>query len=76
MQTEIETGISQRVSFTERLRERLGSIRDLEPKQWGWIVLAAAGAGAFFYFIFTRWDLPLIITLAFFGWFAYRFVVN
>ena len=76
VQTEIETGISQRVSFTERLRERLGSVRDLEPKQWGWIVLAAAGAGAFFYFIFTRWDLPLIITLAFFGWFAYRFVVN
>jgi len=76
VQVEIESGISQRVSIAERLREGLGAIRDFRPKQWGLIVLAIAGAGAFFYFILTRWDLPAIIAMAFFGWFAYRLVVR
>ncbi len=76
VQVEIESGISQRVSIVERLREGLGAIRDFRPNQWGLVVLAVAGAGAFFYFILTRWDLPLIIVLGFFGLFAYRFVVN
>jgi serine/threonine protein kinase len=71
---EIESGISSKVPLTERIRERLGTVRDLEPKQWAWIVLGTAGLGALIYLALTRWDLPLLIFFAFMGLFGYRFV--
>jgi predicted Ser/Thr protein kinase len=74
VQQEIESGISTKVPLTERIRERLGAVRDLEPKHWGWVVLGTAGLGALIYLALTRWDLPLVITFGLMGWFAYRFV--
>jgi predicted Ser/Thr protein kinase len=73
---EIESGISTKVPLTERIRERLGSVRDLEPRQWAWVAIGAAALGAFIFLALTRWDLPLVIVLGFTGWLAYRIVAN
>jgi hypothetical protein len=74
VQQEIESGISTKVPLTERIRDQLGAVRDLEPKQWGWLVLGAAGLGALIFLALTRWDLPLLIVFGVMGWVAYRFV--
>jgi hypothetical protein len=76
VQHEIESGISTKVPLTERIRERLGSIRDLEPKHWAWVALGVAGLAAFVFLVLTRWDLPLVIIFGLMGWFVYRFVTK
>jgi serine/threonine protein kinase len=76
VQQEIESGISQKVPLTERIREGLGNLRDLQPNQWGMLVGGVVAAGAFFWLLFTGWDLPAIITLTVLGGLAYRFVKN
>jgi predicted Ser/Thr protein kinase len=76
VQHEIESGISMKIPIAERIREGLGSIREFTPKQWGWAVIAGSLILALFYFILTRWDLPLIIFLGLAGLFTYRWVKN
>jgi hypothetical protein len=76
VQTEIESGISLKVPLTERIREGLQSIREFTPQQWGWTVIGIAAAAAFFYFILSRWDLPLLILIAVGALFGYRWLKN
>jgi hypothetical protein len=76
VQTEIESGISLRVPIAERIRESLRSIREFTPQQWGWAVIGIAAAAAFFYFILSRWDLPLLIVIAVGVLFGYRWLKN
>jgi predicted Ser/Thr protein kinase len=76
VQDEIESGISQKVPIADRLREGIHSIRDYTPRQWGWIVIGVVAAAAFFYFVLSRWDLPLLILLAVVALFGYRWVKN
>jgi serine/threonine protein kinase len=73
---EIESGISAKVSLTDRIRERLGSIRDLEPRQWAWVAVGAAALGALIFLALTRWDLPAMIVIAWGAWMIYRFVTK
>jgi ElaB/YqjD/DUF883 family membrane-anchored ribosome-binding protein len=76
VQDEIESGISQRVPFAERIREGILSIRDYTPRQWAWTAIGVAAAIAFFYFVLSRWDLPLLIVLAVVGLLVYRRIKN
>jgi serine/threonine protein kinase len=72
VQHEIESGVSSRIPLSERIRESLGSVRELQPGQWGWVVLGAAALFSLVYFVLSSWDLPLIIGVAFAGWYLYR----
>jgi serine/threonine protein kinase len=76
VQHEIESGVSLKIPLADRIREGIQSIREFTPRQWGWTVIAAAAALAFFYFILNRWDLPLLIFLGFVGLFIHRWVKN
>ena len=76
VQDEIESGVSIKVPLVERLREGLGSIRDLEPRRLTWIVAGITAAIVLFYLIFSRWDLWLIIVIGFAAWCGYRRVKN
>ncbi len=73
---EIESGISSKVPLTDRIRDRLGSIRDLEPRQWAWVAVGAAALGALIFLALTRWDLPAMIVIAWGAWMIYRFVTK
>ena len=72
VQREIESGISQRIPIAERIREGLQSFREFTPRQWGWAAAGGAAVVAFFYFVFSRWDFPLIIFVVLAGLFVYR----
>lgn len=72
VQREIESGISQRIPIAERIREGLQSFRDFTPRHWGWAAIGGVAVVAFFYFVFSRWDFPLIIFVALAGLFVYR----
>jgi predicted Ser/Thr protein kinase len=76
VQDEIESGISQKVPIVERIREGMDSLREYTPRQWGWTAIGLAAAAAFFYFVLSRWDLPLLIFLAVVALFGYRWVKN
>jgi serine/threonine protein kinase len=76
VQNEIESGVSSKVPIIERLRDGFGSIRDIRPNQWGFSVLGIAAAVVLFYFVFSRWDLWLIIVLAVVGLLCYRRTKN
>ena len=76
VQNEIESGVSSRIPIAERLRDGIGSIRDLTPNQWGVAVVAVAAVIALIYFVFSRWDLWLIILASITGLLVYRRVKN
>ena len=76
VQHEIDSGISLKVPIAERIRDGLGSIRHLERNQWGMVLVGAGGVGALLFWIFSSWDLPLIIVVAVLGWLGYRIVTN
>lgn len=72
VQTEIESGISQKVPLAERLRETFHSIGDLTPKQWGWAAAAAAGATVLAWLLLSRWDWPAIVVFCVIALLGYR----
>jgi serine/threonine protein kinase len=76
VQGEIETGVSSKVPIVERLRDGFSSIREVSLNQWGMGVIGIAAAGALFYLMLSRWDLPLVILVAFGGLLTYRRIKN
>ena len=76
VQQEIETGVTSKISLVERLRERLGSVQELEANQWGLLVLAAAAVGFLFLWLLRQWEWPILLAVAFGGWLCYRAVKN
>ena len=76
VQQEIESGVSSKVPIADRIREGLANVRDLQPNQWGMLVLAVSAAAALVFLVLTRWDMPAIVTMAVLGWMGYRFVKN
>ena len=74
VQHEIESGISGKTPIVERLRESIRTIREFTPHQWGLSVIGVAAAVALFYYILTRWKLPVVIVLALAALFVFRWV--
>jgi len=76
VQQEIETGITSNISLVSRIRDRFGSVRELEANQWGLLVIAAAVVGFAFLWLLRRWEWPTLLAIAFVGWCVYRAVKN
>ena len=76
VQTEIESGISQKVPLAERLRETFHSIGGFTPKQWGWTAVGSAGAIVLLWLFLFRWDWPVILAISVIALLAYRRIKN
>lgn len=72
LETEIESGISQKVPLAERIREGFHSVGDFTPKQWGWAAAGVAGALPLLWLLLFYWDGPAVFAVAVIAFLVYR----